>query len=504
MLIVAAFGLLGIIGLRASRADSFTVSSEAESGIVTGNAAKITDSHTSGSQAVKFGAAQMPRSIAAPYRFQAITGGNSIAVVWTASIGSSKIKNYEVYRNDAKIATVTPGTGVINAEIYGRTYIDKAVTAGTSYRYKVRAVAYDGSTSPFTATSTVTHPRDTTPLPTITFDTSKGGSDLLGYLQTTIKPHLETWYPKVSDAIAYPNYAPRSAITINMSLTSGVANASFATGLIQVNPTWLQANLADGGGMFIHEATHVIQAYGNGDPSQWSTEGIADWTRDWFTMERSHIPAPNAQLSQKYSESGHMLEWAQTKYSPGLVRKLNIELHKGSYTSSFFTNLTGGKSGEQLYDEVKQQYYGSSGEAKGIGNKCMDVVNNSIELGAKLQLFVCNNEPAQKWTAFYRNAGLYGTARSVFDVVNYAVTPSGRCLDVVSSGTASGTKVHSWICNRGDAQAWTRGANSSLLNPNSGKCLSTTPTTGGGAEDGNRLIIADCNGSANQRWTLPQ
>jgi hypothetical protein len=60
--------------------------------------------------------------------------------------------------------------------------------------------------------------------------------------------------------------------------------------------------------------------------------------------------------------------------------------------------------------------------------------------------------------------------------------------------------VQPWTCNGTGAQNWTPQANGSLVNPQSSKCL--TPQASG-TGDGTQLVIFTCNGSANQRWTLP-
>jgi beta-glucosidase len=44
------------------------------------------------------------------------------------------------------------------------------------------------------------------------------------------------------------------------------------------------------------------------------------------------------------------------------------------------------------------------------------------------------------------------------------------------------------------------GANSSLVNPASGRCLDIPAAS---RVDGTQLVIYDCNGRSNQRWTLP-
>jgi hypothetical protein len=61
--------------------------------------------------------------------------------------------------------------------------------------------------------------------------------------------------------------------------------------------------------------------------------------------------------------------------------------------------------------------------------------------------------------------------------------------------------VQLWDClpNAG-AQQWVVGANGSLRNPQSGRCLDVPM---GNTADGTKLQIYDCNGLASQTWNLP-
>ncbi|WP_367129395.1 ThuA domain-containing protein [Saccharothrix sp. HUAS TT1] len=122
-----------------------------------------------------------------------------------------------------------------------------------------------------------------------------------------------------------------------------------------------------------------------------------------------------------------------------------------------------------------------TGPVVGASGKCVDVAGGSAADGAKVQLWTCNSGANQRWTADG------STLRSL-----------GKCLDV--AGTANGSAVRLWTCTGGGAQNWTAGANGSLVNPQSGKCLDAN---GGSAADGTQLIVWSCHGGANQRWTLP-
>lgn len=71
---------------------------------------------------------------------------------------------------------------------------------------------------------------------------------------------------------------------------------------------------------------------------------------------------------------------------------------------------------------------------------------------------------------------------------------SGRCLDVPQSNTANGTQPVIWDCNGAANQRWT--VNGDTLQA-LGKCLDAPLNATAGA----KAQIWDCNGGANQRWT---
>ena len=94
-------------------------------------------------------------------------GGTSIAIRWTAIDGAS---SYTIERDGARIATQTPGFHANFPEVDGNGVIDRDVTPGFAYAYRV--LASDGS---LVGSTTVTLSPNTTPAPNLTIDTSRGG-----------------------------------------------------------------------------------------------------------------------------------------------------------------------------------------------------------------------------------------------------------------------------------------------------------------------------------------
>jgi hypothetical protein len=74
-------------------------------------------------------------------------------------------------------------------------------------------------------------------------------------------------------------------------------------------------------------------------------------------------------------------------------------------------------------------------------------------------------------------------------------TASGRCLDVPNAATANGTQPIIWDCNGAANQRWTV---SGQTLQSLGKCLDS-PTN---AAAGVKVQLWDCSGAANQRWNL--
>lgn len=86
--------------------------------------------------------------------------------------------------------------------------------------------------------------------------------------------------------------------------------------------------------------------------------------------------------------------------------------------------------------------YGASKQLTNIGTgKCLDVPGDSSSSVA-LQLWDCNNTPAQQFD-------LVGT-----DTVRHV--SSGLCLDIPGAGTANGTIIQTHACNSTPAQSFTR------------------------------------------------
>ncbi|MEV0354389.1 arabinofuranosidase catalytic domain-containing protein [Nonomuraea sp. NPDC050680] len=120
----------------------------------------------------------------------------------------------------------------------------------------------------------------------------------------------------------------------------------------------------------------------------------------------------------------------------------------------------------------------------GVGSgRCLDVNGVSQANGAQVQIWDCNGQSNQQWTA--TSAGelrVYG----------------GKCLDVYGAGTANGTNVIIWDCNGQSNQQWRLNADGTITAVGAGKCLDVSAS---GTANGTKVQIWTCQGAANQKWT---
>jgi lysophospholipase L1-like esterase len=78
----------------------------------------------------------------------------------------------------------------------------------------------------------------------------------------------------------------------------------------------------------------------------------------------------------------------------------------------------------------------------------------------------------------------------------YVGQQSGRCLDVTGASQTNGATIQLWDCNGQANQKWTL-TSAAELRVYGGKCLDLAPNSAAGT----RAQIWDCNGGANQKWS---
>ncbi|MFG1679341.1 lectin [Nonomuraea sp. NPDC049269] len=125
-----------------------------------------------------------------------------------------------------------------------------------------------------------------------------------------------------------------------------------------------------------------------------------------------------------------------------------------------------------------------TGSIRGVGSgRCLDVSGASQANGAQAQIWDCNGQANQQWTA---------TASGELRVYG------GKCLDVYNRGTADGTSVIIWDCNGQDNQRWRLNADGTITAVGANKCLDVPNNA---TANGTKLQIWSCGSGANQRWT---
>jgi hypothetical protein len=165
------------------------------------------------------------------------------------------------------------------------------------------------------------------------------------------------------------------------------------------------------------------------------------------------------------------------------VRNVWTATNAGSFTGSYATSVPAGSAvlltvtGTDAAATSKEIVGGQSG-------RCADINNSSTANGTQAQLWDCNAQTNQEWTATSgKQLTIYGT----------------KCLDSYNQGTANGTTVVIWDCNGQANQQWNVNANGTITGVQSGLCLDAT---GAGTANGTKLELWACNGGANQQWRL--
>jgi len=110
------------------------------------------------------------------------------------------------------------------------------------------------------------------------------------------------------------------------------------------------------------------------------------------------------------------------------------------------------------------------------GGRCLNLAALFPTDGARIQTAGCSDINYQRWTM----------------ASDGTLQVAGKCARV-----ADAAEIRLGGCDDQPAAQWRAGPNGSLVNPDTGRCL-TDP-----GETGKTVTVASCTGAANQRWTLP-
>jgi hypothetical protein len=408
-----------------------------------------------------------------------------MVLMWSSSTGSTAITSYNVYRDGVRIGTSnTANPGTVYKQ--GTRFTDWQISRGGTYKYQAQAIDANGLTSELSTATVVTAPTNTTPEPQVTLDVSLA-PELESWANQYVLPEVRAWYPKISDLIAYPDYTPPARFTIKFSPDAALAYADWYNGIIVVNPKFAADNPQDLG-MFIHEATHIIQT-SLGFTRGWVIEGTADWAREYAYRDRAAIvPTVRDSYILGYSQGSVLLEYFRQKVHPDSIRRATVALHNNTYHDGILTALTDAPSLDahwlRLLNIPGHDIKTGSIVASRYAGKCLDNYAYGGDDGNRIVSWACTGTDNQYWSAVLNADG------------TYALRVHGKCMDVSSSGTANGTLVQLWTCNWTGAQKWQL-MGTTLVNANSGRCLDA-----GDLANGTQMRIWDCNGSVEQQWNL--
>lgn len=188
----------------------------------------------------------------------------------------------------------------------------------------------------------------------VTVDTRDGKE--LAQFHEVIPAVLRQHYPEMLAILAVEGMPVPEEISFVVRPDIGAP--AYASGpRIVLDAGWFAANPGDLG-CFIHEMTHIVQAYRNTPRNAgWLVEGIADYVRHRIGADdRWSIPTQYREgmdYTRGYGEATAFLVWIEDSYDPELVVKLNEALKRGTYKDALFEEYTG-KTIEELWEEYKE------------------------------------------------------------------------------------------------------------------------------------------------------
>ncbi|MEV6238971.1 ricin-type beta-trefoil lectin domain protein [Lentzea sp. NPDC051838] len=230
----------------------------------------------------------------------------------------------------------------------------------------------------------------------------------------------------------------------------------------------------------------------NGDPYQsvvWMWDCHGAFAQTWTSNEGTLLAGGRCLTTNDYGAEGALVVLAECNGTDAQQWVRRTDGRIVSRTSGRCVTPDSGDKGarlsmrgcntqrsEQVWQVPDQN--GRVGLLLGPAGKCLDV-NNHNPLNNQVNLWPCNGNVAQSWTAPGD-----GTLRG-----------DGKCLDVSGANTADGSAVALWECNSHPAQQWVAQPDGTVVNPVSGRCLTTAST-----DNGATLKINDCTGGRTQLW----
>jgi hypothetical protein len=158
-----------------------------------------------------------------------------------------------------------------------------------------------------------------------------------------------TVYPEL--AKTYNRKTARQVTFVIDTAYQGVAATD--NGRVTISAAWMHKRPEDID-VITHEVMHIVQDYGESTGPGWLTEGIADYARYKFGVNNTAAKwvLPDYKSTQNYDNAyrvtARFLLWMEEKVKPGIVKTLDKQLRKHTFTDAAWKNLTG-KTVDELW-----------------------------------------------------------------------------------------------------------------------------------------------------------
>jgi Ricin-type beta-trefoil lectin domain/Putative Ig domain len=223
--------------------------------------------------------------------------------------------------------------------------------------------------------------------------------------------------------------------------------------------------------------------------SLWSNDADACVMSDTVTVtspgtQSDAVNSPVSLQLQGSSTAGYPLTWTESGLPPDLSMTPG-GLITGTVTTvgSYGVTVTASDpSGTQRGVSFNWNVTATGNPLKGPEGKCLDDSGGGTTNGNKIDIWTCNNTPAQKWT-------FAGKELSVL----------GRCV-ADHNYTGAGTKLVLWSCIGHKNEQWTHKSDGEYVLATNGLCL-TDPSDS--KVNGTQVEIRACKDLKDQRWSLP-
>ena len=192
--------------------------------------------------------------------------------------------------------------------------------------------------------STKVYDKDGYKLTLINYDATLDTAELTRLVKT-----FYTVYPELAK-----EYNPNTLKDVKMVVdTSYKGVAATADGKVTIASSWLHKRPEDID-VVTHEVMHIVQDYGESVGPGWLTEGIADYARNQFGVNNAAAKwtLPEYKATQNYDNAyritARFLVWIEKKIKPGIVKELDSQMRKHTYTDNAWKQQTG-KTVDELW-----------------------------------------------------------------------------------------------------------------------------------------------------------